>query len=209
MIKEDKKYANGHSGKGRPGWNAGLTKETNPGVAQQAQKMLGKPGWCKGETKETNPILMEVSKKNSVSIKKLWLDPDYARNQSESQKALWLDPVNGKRRRENIQALWADPDYAQGRGEILKSVWANYTEEEKSARVRVWAESQQIHPNKPESIILSILEQLYPNEYRFVGDGKVVIAGKIPDFININGQKKIIELFGDYWHEGERIPRTG
>jgi len=26
---------------------------------------------------------------------------------------------------------------------------------------------------------------------------------KCPDFININGQKKIIELFGKYWHGPE------
>jgi hypothetical protein len=31
----------------------------------------------------------------------------------------------------------------------------------------------------------------------------MVIAGKCPDFINCNGEKKIIELFGDYWHLGE------
>ena len=39
------------------------------------------------------------------------------------------------------------------------------------------------------------------NEYKFVGDGKIFIAGFVPDFININGQKKIIELYGDYWHK--------
>jgi len=31
----------------------------------------------------------------------------------------------------------------------------------------------------------------------------VVIAGKCPDYINVNGQKKIIEFWGDRWHEGE------
>jgi hypothetical protein len=30
-----------------------------------------------------------------------------------------------------------------------------------------------------------------------------VVAGKCPDFVNVNGQKKIIELFGDYWHRGQ------
>jgi len=25
----------------------------------------------------------------------------------------------------------------------------------------------------------------------------------VPDFININGQKKIIELYGDYWHRND------
>jgi hypothetical protein len=81
--------------------------------------------------------------------------------------------------------------------------WANYTDEERNARVLSWAKSQQLRPNKPESVILSILDQLYPGEYKYTGDGKVIIAGKMPDFINCNGKKKIIELFGDYWHKGE------
>ena len=29
----------------------------------------------------------------------------------------------------------------------------------------------------------------------------MTIGSKIPDFVNINGQKKIIELFGSYWHK--------
>lgn len=58
-------------------------------------------------------------------------------------------------------------------------------------------------PNKLETKLLIILNKLYPNEWKFVGNGKVIIAGKCPDFINVNGQKKIIELFGDYWHKNK------
>lgn len=47
------------------------------------------------------------------------------------------------------------------------------------------------------------MNRLFPNEYRFVGDGSFWIGGKNPDFINVNGQKKIIEMFGDYWHSRE------
>jgi len=60
-------------------------------------------------------------------------------------------------------------------------------------------------PNEKEKQLLGILESLFPNEYKFVGDGELMINGKIPDFVNVNGQKKIIELFGDYWHSEERV----
>ena len=49
---------------------------------------------------------------------------------------------------------------------------------------------------------------MFPGEYKFVGDGKIWIGYKNPDFINVNGQKKIIELFGDYWHSVGRTGRT-
>ncbi len=57
-----------------------------------------------------------------------------------------------------------------------------------------------IHPNKPEALVLSMLNEAAPNEWAFVGDGQLIIGGKNPDFANINGEKKIVECFGDYWH---------
>lgn len=52
----------------------------------------------------------------------------------------------------------------------------------------------------PERRLRRGLNKLFPNEYKYVGDGQIFIGGKSPDFINVNGQKKIIELFGDFWH---------
>lgn len=47
-----------------------------------------------------------------------------------------------------------------------------------------------------------------PSNIKYVGDKKLWIKTKKgkrnPDFI-IEGQKMVIELFGDYWHEGEKI----
>jgi very-short-patch-repair endonuclease len=37
------------------------------------------------------------------------------------------------------------------------------------------------------------------NPNKFVGDRSLIIKGFNPDFIN-KKQKKIIEMFGDYWH---------
>lgn len=56
-------------------------------------------------------------------------------------------------------------------------------------------------PNYKESELLEILNRLYPNEWKYVGDGTVIIEGKNPDFINCNGKKLIIELFGERWHK--------
>ena len=55
-------------------------------------------------------------------------------------------------------------------------------------------------PNNSETIIMNILDELYPNEWRYTGKDDFIIGGQNPDFVNVNGQKKIIEFFGDYWH---------
>jgi len=54
-------------------------------------------------------------------------------------------------------------------------------------------------PNNKEKIIFDLIK-MYNLHYEYVGNGKFWIDGKNPDFVNVNGQKKIIELFGDYWH---------
>jgi hypothetical protein len=60
-----------------------------------------------------------------------------------------------------------------------------------------------VHPNRAETAITLLLDELHPGEWKFVGDGSLVIGGKNPDFTNVNGQKKLIELFGNYWHRGQ------
>ncbi len=37
------------------------------------------------------------------------------------------------------------------------------------------------------------------------GDGEVVIGRFNPDFINVNGQKKLVEMFGNYWHSDKQV----
>lgn len=66
--------------------------------------------------------------------------------------------------------------------------------------IRAMFRGLKLKPNKPEKRLKNLLNKLLPNEYKYVGDGKVILGGFCPDFINCNGQKKIIEFFGDYWH---------
>lgn len=69
--------------------------------------------------------------------------------------------------------------------------------------VRKMAKAWGMKPTKPEILLLNLIESLYPGQWKYTGDFSFTINGKCPDFVNCNGQKKIIELFGDYWHRGE------
>lgn len=55
-------------------------------------------------------------------------------------------------------------------------------------------------PNQAEAKLLELLQCFSGWEY--VGDGSLVIGGLSPDFINTN-KNLVIELYGNYWHEGE------
>lgn len=57
-------------------------------------------------------------------------------------------------------------------------------------------------PTRPERELISIIKE-YKLPYKYVGDGSITIEGISPDFIDVNGAKNVIEVFGDYWH-GER-----
>ena len=56
-------------------------------------------------------------------------------------------------------------------------------------------------PNSLEKKLGQMLDEAMPGTWKYVGDGQVIIGGKCPDFINVNGKKKLIELYGAYWHD--------
>jgi hypothetical protein len=60
-----------------------------------------------------------------------------------------------------------------------------------------------IRPNRPETKVLQTLDTFFPNQWKYTGDGSFILAGLNPDFLNINGIKVLIEVFGDYWHKDD------
>lgn len=82
-----------------------------------------------------------------------------------------------------------------------KIQWKDKTFRDKTIKASMKA--QNLSPNKPEKKLIKLLKKILPNQYKFVGDGKLIVGGFCPDFINTNGQKKIIEHYGTYWHNTE------
>lgn len=83
--------------------------------------------------------------------------------------------------------MWQRPDYREN-------------------KVLAWSRAQHKKPNLPETRLLEIIGRYFPNEWKYTGDGSLVIGGYIPDFTNCNGRKELIEVFGDYWHKRQNIP---
>lgn len=61
-------------------------------------------------------------------------------------------------------------------------------------------------PNGAENVLIKLFENNnLPFDY--TGNGKLIIGGKVPDFVH-KTQKKIIEVFGVYWHSPLLRPET-
>ena len=65
-------------------------------------------------------------------------------------------------------------------------------------------QSNKKSPNKPEQHLSHIINDNFPNTFKFVGNGKKMIGKFCPDFVYEN-KKKIIELYGSYWHNKPEI----
>lgn len=66
------------------------------------------------------------------------------------------------------------------------------------------ARSVRRKPNKPEQRLIRVAKD-NNLPIRYVGDGQVIIGRMNPDFINTNGKKEVVEVFGDYWHSEKKV----
>jgi len=164
---------------GGVGWSAGLTKETDSRLARMSIAKTGKPSPKKGR-----PVSDGQKRKQSLAMT--------GRKQTEEQRQWRRDhPVNywkGKtipkvarlKMSASKKESWKDPSY-----------------------VKKVMEGRHLSPNKAELKLFKILEKMYPGEWKFTGDFSFTINGKCPDFVNCNGQKKVIEFNGTYWHQND------
>lgn len=58
-------------------------------------------------------------------------------------------------------------------------------------------------PTKPEQKFIDMTKK-YNLPYKYVGDGEFILGGRCPDFLNYNGEKKVIEIFGRVFHDPEK-----
>lgn len=69
--------------------------------------------------------------------------------------------------------------------------------------LKKFQEACNLKPNHLEEEFKQLLNIIAPNKFKYTGDFKFWIDGKNPDFTWKDG-RKVIELFGDYWHSPEK-----
>lgn len=166
-----------------PAWNKGLTVITDERVHRNSEKSSRMSGHR--HTPESK-LKMSISRKGQNTWSKGSIKTEETRKRnSDASKKLWQNPEYRARQVQEMKERWADKEYADKvRPLIIKGNMQK--------------------PTQPEQQLINIINQ-YNLPFKYTGDGSVLIQGYSPDFVNCNGEKIVIEVFGDYWHgEGAR-----
>lgn len=86
--------------------------------------------------------------------------------------------------------------HRKNQSEAIKKCW------EDEEFIKKILAARNAKPNKLESKLKNLLSHLIPNKFAYNGDFTqgISIGRRIPDFVDINGHKRIIELFGEPFH---------
>lgn len=189
------------------------------GCGQEAKYQLKNGKWCCFKSQNSCPM---IRKKLAIAQSKVTVPRGMSgkRHTEEARKAISKaqkeNPSRGmlgkrhteetNRKNSNSQkenpargmlGKWHTKKARKAMSKGCKLAWLapGYQRKQKEGRER--------KPNKPVQFLMELLNRLYPNDWKYVGDYQFFLGGKNPDFMNVNGKKKLIELFGDYWHRND------
>ena len=145
-------------------------------------------------------ISEETRQRMSESKVANWKDPECARKMSESRVDFQHTEVSRRRLSESMTRYFANSEARQRISEVLTEKWKD------SEFAHYMSKAQHRRPNGPELQLHSVLDRYFPDEWKYTGDGTFWVEGRNPDFININGKKCVIEIFGYHWHDPEYFP---
>jgi dTDP-4-amino-4,6-dideoxygalactose transaminase/intein/homing endonuclease len=210
------------SGKAHPLWNKHHSADTRRKIGMKnSQKIFSKQ--LKNRLRIIHKKRWKIfkSKKNEYRI---WLkktvdsthSPEAQKKRSATLLNFYAIPKNRKRACERIRKIAKSSRTPEALKKKSKSLLKFYSKPEnrKKAKERVRKTMQTPHywikyhlgikrsPNNSEKKLIVILNEACPREFRYNGDfsAGVTLAGLVPDFVNVNGKKKVVELFGTFWH---------
>ena len=172
--------------KGHESWNKGRkhTEEARQKIREARAKQ----------------VFSEGSKdKKSKKMKEHWSNPEFKQRRIENNPILQKDKKLTEEHRDKIGQGNKGKIHSEEQNELgsknKKLLWQD------PEYIKKQMKSRNVMPNKTEIYLQSIITSI-TNNFAFVGDGKEIIGGKCPDFID-KVNNKIIELYGDYWHKGQ------
>lgn len=179
-------------------------------------KNLRHPTHCKNlslaKKGKPNPKISEFAKKRAKRVDFHLRKYFYKKSHIPITKGKTLEEVYGKKESEKIlekmsnaminqwlkkDSYWNSLEYKKRKSLFFKNLWKN--EEYRNKTIKATLEALQKRPLKTEKLLNQILQNNFPNEWKYTGDGSFLIGYKNPDFININGKKICIEIFNPFF----------
>ena len=199
-----------------------LSPEERSRLARQGARAL----WnCSEDRKKElleNSFLSKEAKEKSIekrpeALKEAWANMSPERRQARINAAAEGIRRVWRKHSDSMTKYWAGRSIEERYQHYLNSFgseeakkkrflvqWESLSEEEKKKYVELRFTKQWNKQTGPEVLVEEYLNSKFPGEWKYIGkDREVSIGGKYPDFININGKKEVIEVWGFYWHFGE------
>lgn len=155
-----------------------------------AQKGRNVPWQDKSEQLSRTKDIIRKEGENQVSFETRLKRSQFMKGKPSIMKGKHHSEETRKRISETSKARWANPEY---RERVVRGIIA----------------ASNHRPTSAEIMLKAILDEVCPNEYKYVGNSnEAVIGGCSPDFIHTNGCKRVIEAHGDFWHSFRRTGRT-
>ncbi len=149
-----------------------------------------------------NNLSIETREKRRQSMLANYTDPEFKQKMLDAHRK----PESRKKAQKSIVQFFSENEVsAETKEKHVVATKKRFDNPEiLKAHLEKMRASQTRKPNKAE---LKLLQLIKDNKlpYEYVGDGKLIIGGYNPDYCNNNGQKKLIEMFGQYWHSPAKI----
>lgn len=124
--------------------------------------------------------------------------------------AFAADPTITQRSTQNRTGLCRSPEAIQKTAEknrngqthstAMRAWWRSRTPKQKQESLR--RTFKQRGQSIGERELDAWFAKHFPGQWKYVGDGEFWISGRNPDFVNINGAKAVVEVYGTYYHSG-------
>jgi very-short-patch-repair endonuclease len=188
-----RKISEGH--KGQIPWN----KERTGVFSEETRRKIGDAQKGKHHSEERK-------KKISDAHKGLHPSKEARQNMSEAQKDREITEETRRKLSESLKgnknSFGKHPSEKarQKMSEAAKKHWQD------PVYIKKVFDGLNMKPNAQEKKVGAILQKHVPDEYAYNGDFScgITIGGKIPDFVNVNGEKIVIEVFGP-WHDEKHM----
>ncbi len=182
-------------------------------MAEEKKIKMRKPRSVKGKNANKQAQNTITAKANhSAAMLKRYQDPIEREKQSTMLTNLWKNqefretrvlaliigkntPIAKAKQSKNMLIRYENPEERKKLSLIVTNLWKNpdFVENQRIGRA--------IKPNNPEYLI-DLITHEYFSGWQYAGDYSKMVNGKNQDFVN-EETKQIIEVYGDYWHDGK------